>query len=361
MNIVNVVSKKEQNIFLKFRRKIYKANPKFVDNNSIMIKQVFSKATAFVEEKEIFPLYVEDDGKILCEGIVVYAKKLSDYIQLCFFEAEENVFDAVKMLVDKAIEIGKSFNCEKLVIGLCGHVNYGLGFLCTNFDSKNSFSGSINPSYYIDYFKKFDLDEIMLNTYLFDEVNNHLDKYSAIIEKIEKNYTFKFFDKKKFDYFAKIYTDLNNKTFPNHRYYYERNYKEDIEMLKELFLFMKEESLIFAFKGDEPVGFIMWYPDFNELVKEGEAFGVKTFIRNLFLYKKIKRAKIMEFGVIDEYRNSGLAIALVNRAGEEMKKSGIEFGESSWILDENDNSNGVTASISKEMYKRYVVYEKTIK
>ena len=73
---------------------------------------------------------------------------------------------------------------------------------------------------------------------------------------------------------------MGNKCFINHRYYYKRTYKEDIEMLKELFLFMKEDSLIFAFKDNKPVAFVMWYPDYNELAVPGEVFGSKHFFKN---------------------------------------------------------------------------------
>ena len=48
-------------------------------------------------------------------------------------------------------------------------------------------------------------------------------------------------------------------------YYYKRNYKEDVEMLKELFLFMKEESLIFAFDGENPYQFYN-YESFHQMV-----------------------------------------------------------------------------------------------
>ncbi len=177
---------------------------------------------------------------------------------------------------------------------------------------------------------------------------------------MNKNYTFKFFDKKQFEYYANIYTDLNNKSFVNHRYYYKRNYKEDIEMLKELFLFMKEESLIFAFEGDVPVGFVMWYPDFNRLVKKGDYFGAKHFFKNIFFNKKIKTVKVMEYGILDEYRKVGLPIGLLNKIFEHIKDKHYRDLETSWILEENIDSNSVCQAICDDLYKRYVVYEKRI-
>ncbi len=361
MEIVIVKNKKQQKDYIKFRKEIYKNNPIYVDNSLFMIKELFSNKTSFVNNKSIYVINVQEKEKILCQGMVVYAKSLPDYIQLCFFESLPNQEKAVKMLVDYAIDKGKKHNCKKLVIGLCGHVNYGLGLLCSNYNEKNSFSANVNPEYYNKYFEKFNCEKIYMNTYKTKVDYNRIKRYDSLIEKLDKNYTFKCFDKRKFDYYSKIYTDLNNKAFNNHRYYYSRDYEEDKEMLKELFLFMKEDSLIFAFHNGKPVGFVMWYPDFNELVKKGDAFGAKHFIKNIFFGKKIRVGKIMEYGILEEYRKSGLVLGLLNQVFIAVKKYNINQIKSSWILEENKDSNSVCQALCDGLHKRYVVYEKRIK
>ena len=60
---------------------------------------------------------------------------------------------------------------------------------------------------------------------------------------------------------------------------------------------MKEDSLVFAYHNGKPVGFIMWYPDWNELAAPGEAFGTKHFFLNLLKGKSIRTGKVMEYGV----------------------------------------------------------------
>lgn len=362
MRAVVIETRKQKKQFIKFRKRIYRKNSNFVDDNLGMIKQLFSGKTCFLDNKKVFPICVLDnESNIRCQCVCVYADGLSDYIQVCFFESLEDQFEAVEVMIKKVIEIGKKYGANKLVVGLNGHVNYGLGLLADHFDLKNSFGVSANPESYNDYFKKMEFNEVFLNTYLWSSSRgNRLEPFRSIIDKIDSAYTFKFFDKNRFDYYSKIYTDLNNECFKNHRYYYKRNYNEDEEMLKELFCFMKPESLIFAFYGEKPVGFILWYPDFNELVSGGHSFGTWTYLKNLFLYKKIRKAKIVEIGVLKEYRNSGLAIGLVNQACLRIGELGIDKGESSWILDENLDSNSICKAFCDGLYKRYVVYEKDI-
>jgi len=356
--IVN--TKKEQEMFIKFRKHIYYNNQIYIDNHLFMIKQLFSKKTCFLDDKEVIPILIKDDCKIKCQCIAIYTKKLPDYIQLCFFESEENNLEAVIFLIKKVTEIGRKYGCTKLVVGLNGHVNYGLGLLYSHFNEKNSFGASANPDFYNNYFKELKFKENLLNTYLWNDMENKVDKYFSIINKINRAYSFEFMEKGKFDFYSKIYTDLNNACFPGHKYYYNRTYKEDKEMLKEMFLFIKPDSLIFAFKDDKPVAFIFWYLDFNELVSHKEEFGITTYIKNLFFNKNIKKAKIVEIGILEDYRQSGLVLGLMYQVYLRLKKYRINKGESSWILDENTDSNSICKAFCDGLYKRYAVYEKNI-
>ncbi|MBE5870743.1 MAG: hypothetical protein E7294_05745 [Lachnospiraceae bacterium] len=360
MQIEEVITKKQQKEFLNFRKKLYRDNAVYVDNFLFMLQELFARKTSFVNDKKIHAFQVSEEGKTVCQGIVVYAKALPEYIQLCFFESLPGRKEAAGRLLEKAVELGKQYQCKKLVIGLNGHVNYGLGLLCNRYEEKNSFSAAVNPAYYHELLGGEDCEKIYLNTYRTVADYNRLKRYGALLGKLERYYTYRTFDRKAFDTFAKIYTDLNNEAFKDHRYYYERTYREDREMLKELFLFMKEDSLIFAFHGEKPVGFVMWYPDFNELAGPGEAFGAKHFFKNLAVGRRITTGKIMEYGVLEEYRKSGLVIGLLDQVFKALQRHGIQNVKSSWILQENRDSDSVCRALCDEPHKRYVVYEKTI-
>lgn len=352
---------KDKKKFLAFRTKTYRERNLYIDNNYFMLKEIFSKKLHFTKSVFIAPVMVVDDSEsILCEGIVAVADNLPEYVQLCFFEALEGVKDAVNLLVEEAVKIGRNKGCKRLVIGLYGHVNYGLGLLDSHFDKVNSFSSPGNPSFYNDYFRALDCEEIKLNSYFTHSLDGRLMRYVKILEKLNREYEFKKFDKKHFEEYSKMYTDLNNQCFTDHKYYYVRDYKDDEEMLKELFLFMKEDSLIFAFKDGKPAGFILWYPDYNELAKPGEAFGTKHYFKNIFENKKIKTAKVMEYGVLDEFRGVGLPFALIAHVYSILSNYGVCQVESSWILADNEDSNSFCRAFCDELYKEYVVYEKEI-
>ena len=96
MKAVEVKDKKAQKKFLDFRKKIYRDNPVFVDNNLFMLKEFFAGKTSFTENKELFVYNIEDKDVVLCQGIIIYTKMLPEYVQLCFFESLPNVNEAVK-------------------------------------------------------------------------------------------------------------------------------------------------------------------------------------------------------------------------------------------------------------------------
>ena len=360
MKIVEVKTKKEQKRYLSFRKEIYGEGSPFVDNDIFLLKEYFYGKTSFPMHKQIMAVYVEEDGRILCQGILIFADGLRNFMQLSFFVSRPHADASVNMLFSKAEAVGRSYGCKRLVAGLNGHVNYGLGFLASDYDEKNSFAASYNPEYYNTYFQQMHFAEIYLNTYQIETISDQLSRYDAFLRKAEKHYTVRYFDRKAFDRDAKIYTDLNNQCFAKHRYYYPRGYAEDAEMLKELFLFMKEDSLIFLFADEKPVAFVMWYPDFNALAKAGEAFGVKHYFRNLLAGRKIQTAKVMEYGVLPAYQRAGLPLVLIHQVFLALKKYAATRAETSWILEENVDSASFCEAVCDSKYKRYVVYEKEI-
>ena len=78
MKVVYVTDKSGRNKFIRFRRQLYKENPIYVDNNLFMLKEVFARRTCFIDNKKILVINIEEDGEVLCQGILVYAKDLKD-------------------------------------------------------------------------------------------------------------------------------------------------------------------------------------------------------------------------------------------------------------------------------------------
>ena len=67
------------------------------------------------------------DNKILCEAFLV-KNPCDNFVQISFFEALENQNEAVELLISEAKKFAQTHKCNKIIIGMNGHLSYGLGF-----------------------------------------------------------------------------------------------------------------------------------------------------------------------------------------------------------------------------------------
>jgi hypothetical protein len=131
------------------------------------------------------------------------------------------------------------------------------------------------------------------------------------------------------------------------------------KLFKELKYLLREENLIFVEKLGVPVGFMLWYPDYNELINKGETPGIKTVVKNKLFSDRIKTFKIVEMGVIPGERNKGAILALFDYCYKSTKGR-YESMESSWILSENIKSKSFGMKWADEEFKHYKAYVKDL-
>ena len=136
-------------------------------------------------------------------------------------------------------------------------------------------------------------------------------------------------------------------------------------MTRELKPIVIPEWTLFAEVGDRPVGFILGVPDINVALRKINGrlmrFGLPIGLAKLLYYKgKIKTARLIALGVIEEYRRAGIAEMLVLRVMEEgMIKRGFT-GELSMTLEDNFMINRFLAAIGATRYKTFRIYRRSL-
>jgi hypothetical protein len=178
-------------------------------------------------------------------------------------------------------------------------------------------------------------------------------------KKIGERYTVREVNFKKLEKEAGIYTDINNEAFSDHLFYYPRRKEEDLELFKDLQFLLKSENLLFVEKSGQTVGFMLWYPDFNQLIKPSETVGIKTVVRNKLFSNKIKTFKIVEMGVIPSERSKGAILALFDYCFK-CTKDKFDYLESGWILSENTKSKNFGIKWADGESKNYKAYIKDL-
>lgn len=337
---------------------VYKGDTNFKDNKTGIIRIVCQKTRPFYRSSLQEILCVKKNGRIQCACVLIINNRAPNEAYLSFFEALPDSKNAVALLVKYAEDFGRQHACSKLVVALDGHVNYSVGFGQNT--HAPSFGESYSPSYYRDYFVDFSPVKFV----------SYVDSVQKAKERLERD--LKFFEKnieetkiehadfgRGFSTTMKRYTDLNNAIFEGHRYYSFRNYDEDADLFRDMTPLLENNNLIFAKKDGKDVGFILWYPDYNELVPVGKGASALTFIRYKLLSIRPKTMKVVEIGILPEYQRKCVILSLFAAAFQACSAD-VNQIISSWILDENTRSKAITRRYTGKLNKEYFAYEKEI-
>ncbi|HBC31395.1 MAG TPA: hypothetical protein DC024_09175 [Clostridiales bacterium] len=353
------VNKEKRKVFLEFYKKQYLNNDLKRDTLSGMLKNILYGSSKLCSSVDTEPVMVVDNNEIIIISVLAYAHRMPEYLQICFFESEKFNMDAFNLILNRAKDMAKEKNASWITGSLNIHVNYGLGFLSSGFDKKQTFGAPYNPEFYNDYFEKSGFETIHMVSYKKDMSNSPELINNDVREKLKELYTVRKTDFRNFKKEIEIYTQINNEAFNEHLFYYTRKTEEDYELFKELKYLMNEENLIFVEKHGVPVGFLLWYPDFNEIINKNETVGIKTVLKNKLFPHRIKTFKIVEIGVIPEERNKGAILALFDYCYKCINGR-YDTMESSWILSDNLKSKSFGIKWADKESKHYKAYVKEI-
>jgi len=358
MKIKPVTTKHDFKTFFGIEQIIYENYPLHYSAGSDIMHLLIEGSSPFCTHAVVEPFLIIESDLPVGRFAFICDQNLPDHIQVAFFEALPGIADLVANIKKKAGELHAE--CRFMVAGLNGHLNYGAGILLNKFDEAPVFELPYTPGYYPEYFK--DLKEKRMVTFRFsmkeffewgDKVRQNTDLRGITVRKMNKAH---------FQRDIGIYTNLNNTCFADHPYWSIRSVEEDLELFRSLGHFLREENLLFAEYNGDPVGFLFWLPNFNELLKKQETLGPEQ----LRIYQKTNRFnayRFSEIAVLPKFR--GLAtLALILDMLIPVQKLDCKFGEGGFIFEENIKSVIMTKRYLKrifgrnmEPYRRMAVYE----
>lgn len=360
MKLIIADSKKLKKKFMDFYKHQCRKEPLRRDSMSGLLRGLLYKESIMAASAYLEPVLVVDHDRIVMATILAQADRMPAALQLCFLESDGYDPEAFRLILARAEELGRERGAKQITGSLNLHVNYGLGFLANGYDKVQSFGMSHNPEYFHRYFVESGFQSIDLVSYKKDM--RGLDQLlgESLRERIESRYKVRELDLKRLPEEAELYTRINNQAFSSHLFYYRRVPEEDLELFKDFKLFLKSENLLFVYRGDEPVGFMLWYPDFHQLMKPGETIGLKTLIRFWMNKKKIDTFKIVEMGVLEKEKGRGAILALFQYCLERTRGR-YSFMESGWVLEDNVDSRAFGLKWADGESRRYTAYIKEFK
>jgi GNAT superfamily N-acetyltransferase len=342
---------------------VYKGNRYFRGTGAGIEKLLLNSACAFNSHSSHKIFIVRDGNNQVARFALIHDYRLADYIQVSFFEAQKGIGD-IFALIKK--EISTHFpSCTKVVVGLNGHLNYGAGILLNRFDESPLFGLPYNPDYYADYFKNLHCRKMFTFRFSMETYNAWAEVYRA--GRVLNGLTVRFMNKRKIKEESAHYTQLNNQSYLKHPYWANRDNEEDLELFYPFRFLLDDENLIFAEIDGKPVGFFLWYPDFNQLVSTQRDLNIIDLIK-FRVRSSIDTFRFTEIGIVPRYQGSPVALALINKSLPALAEKGYKYCEGGFIFEENRASIVFVKRIlerchgvDQEPYRQFGTFETTLR
>lgn len=371
IEVLETKRKKDLKKFIEMQWDIYKNDPNWIPPlKSSMLKSLSGKNNPLLSNGPHTFFIAYKDGKIVGRLLTGVNTKLNreknkneGYISL--FESindEEVAFS----LLDKAIEWLKSRGMSS-VVGPVSPTNGddNRGMLIKGFDGPPVFMNSYNPPYYVKLFETYGFEKDMdLLAYYLD--GNSLDdaRYGKAAEYAMKKFNFRIekFNKKNIEKeIADIKAILDDAMPASWEHLTPPSIEEIRKEVHTLAKFMDNDLVYIARSGDEPIGFIVALPDYNQVLKvlNGRLFPF-GFIKFLLHRKKINAMRIFIQFVIPRFRNKAVNGAIYHRLMVEGKRKGYVCGEGSTIAEMNTESIRCVEGVGGKLYRIYRIHRKAI-
>lgn len=371
MKLIEVKDKSTQKDFLDVARIIYKNDKNWVCPLDIQIEEVFDPArNVFFKNGEANRWILKNDKGQFIGRVAAFINrnKAFGFQQptggMGFFECI-NDRDAAFLLFDAAKEWLQARGME----AMDGPINFGendnfWGLLVEGF-THPGFGMQYNQPYYKDLFESYGFK------FYFEQISNHLDlkkpfpeRFWKIADWIRKKpeYHFKHFlfaqSEKFLNDFMEVYSDA---------WEFHENFtpitKEDLrQKMIDAKSFIREDFIWFVYHWDEPIAFLIMFPDINQVLKH---LNGKLHLWNKLKYhyllkrKTITRSRITIMGVKPKYQRYGVESGIFWHMNEVMKKlphyTEIEL---SWVGDFNPKMRALHESVGSSFAKRHITYRK---
>jgi GNAT superfamily N-acetyltransferase len=242
--------------------------------------------------------------------------------------------------------------------------NEECGMLIEGFETPPAIMMTHNPPYYNDllsacgYVKAKDLIAYEMAE---GELSPRILKLGGKLES-RLDLDFRFFDKSNFWDEVKKFREIYSQAWLANWGFVPMTDREINVMAKNLKMIFDPALILFATaKNGKAVGFALALPDMNVLLKKinGRLFptGIVTLLAGR---KKITRARVLAMGVLPEYRKRGIDAVMYLKIYESALKAGYNWGEFSWILEDNKLMNEAASAIGARAYKTWRIWEKPL-
>jgi hypothetical protein len=349
MNLIEVANWQQAREFIDLPKRLYKNDPHWICPLDSDVEAIFdpSRNVFFSHGLCNRWLLADKNGQIIgrVAAFINYEKSHKTPLPtggVGFFECIQDK-NAAFLLLDTA----KAWLKSKGMEAMDGPINFGendkyWGLLIHGFKPP-SLGMNYNPPFYKEYFESYGF------TKLYDQLTNFLDARTPLPERFTKiadwvmkkpDYSFRHFDKSKFDQYAADFREIYNDAWSNFENFTPIEMGTIKESFRQMKAIMDERIIWFAYYKNEPIAVVLCLPDVNQILKHVHGklnlWGKLKF----FWYSKtqrVQRLRIIIMGCKKKFQNHGIESALIRCLQlEVLPRNTITGVELAWVGDFND-------------------------
>jgi N-acetylglutamate synthase-like GNAT family acetyltransferase len=364
-----VLTKEDTNTFIRFLWTIYRDNPTWVPPLMMDRKKLMDrKKNPFYHHADAEFYIAERDGKMVgrVAAIVNHNHNKEHGDTVGFFGFFESVNDqaVANALFDKARTFLKSKGMTAMRGPANPSVNDEYGLLIEGFDVSPTVLMTYNPPYYINLMENYGFKKAKdLYAYLLSQdtvYSERLERANAIVKK-RQGLTIRPIDMKHFNGDVNRIKDVYNKAWAKNWGAVPMTDEEIDALAADLKPVIVPGLVLFAENQGKTIGFALSLPDINIALKYNKNGGLLAGLFHLYTKKKkINIVRIIVLGVLPEYQHTGAAGVLFYETAARAKALGYQFGEASWILEDNEPMNHSAEVMNGTITKKYRIYERPL-
>jgi len=366
LRIEEVKNKQDLMAFIRFPWEIYKGDRHWVPPLIKDQLKKFSPRNPFLSHAEMTLFLAHRDGDIAgrIAGIIDHNYIEFHQEKVGFFGFFESIQDGqvAEALFLKVGNWLKEHGMEKMIGPMNPSTNDECGLLIEGFDSPPRLMMPYNPAYYSSLLEGFGLKKAMdLYAYWVEKKSFQGERLNRITERVlkkEPGLWVRPINLRQFDEELKIIKEIYNQAWSRNWGFIPMAEEEIEDLAKNLKPLVVPELVLFAYLGEEAVGFSVTLPDYNNVLKHlNGKIGLLGILKFFYYSKKIKTVRTMLLGVKQTFQKKGVEALLYIETFRRGMEKGYPQGECSWILENNLLMQHGIEAMGGKRYKTYRIYE----
>jgi hypothetical protein len=366
---IEVKDKQTTRDFLEVPKLLYKEDPNWTCPLDLEIENTFNprKNTCFQHGDARRWLIKDDQGKLLGRIAAFYDKNKAFHNPqptggIGFFECIDD-----RSIANQLFDVAKDWLTSQGMQAMDGPINFGENFvnwgLLVEGFMPQGYGMPYNFPYYRDFFESYGF-KTYFEQYSFHDVFS--EPYPAAMrafgERLWKKpeFSFKHIKMKYAEKYIRDLVFMYDKVWSDFLENYTPLKFEDLyQIFQDAKAMLNEKFIWFAYHNGDPVGFLIVFPDINQVLRKLKN-GKLNFLNilKLLYYKRraVTRGRLLLSGVIPEFQRTGVVGGMYIKLTDTMRACGLEELELSWVGDYNITVNRMYGQFGARKAKTHITY-----